>query len=171
VAFLSSFFVPIFESLASFTGFYVGSARQKAFLSLPTCQSFYLPFLLRFSTSFGLPYILVFPRMTAHQTPNDGQNQLKSYEPNNGQIVTGDKIAPVELDSNSDTSNHPRQLSEEQHPVESNGDGAVEKVATGASLGRVPSQAQKLGKKKIIVVMTALCVRRTPSTNHPKLYF
>lgn len=55
----------------------------------------------------------------------------------------------------------------EQTPTESNGDGdgddanaaaALERKETGASLDRVPSQAQKLGKKKIFVVMAALCV-------------
>lgn len=98
--------------------------------------------------------------MTAHQYAPDGRDQLDPHAPSNGQIVTGDKIASGELDTssaNSDTPNHPHQSAEEQHSAEPNGDG-VEKVATGASLGRVSSQAQKLGKKKIVVVMAALCL-------------
>ncbi|GAB1208872.1 hypothetical protein APSETT445_007637 [Aspergillus pseudonomiae] len=75
-------------------------------------------------------------------------------------IVTEDKIAPAELNpslADTDTSNNHRQSSEQKHLDEANGDGTVEKEANGASLERVPSQAQKLGKKKIIVVMAALC--------------
>ncbi|KAE8134198.1 major facilitator superfamily domain-containing protein [Aspergillus pseudotamarii] len=99
--------------------------------------------------------------MTALSNPIEDRDQHDTHTPSNGQIVTGDKIAPVELDpslADTDTSNHHRQSSEERHPDESNGDGTMEKVATGASLGRVPSQAQKLGKKKIVVVMAALCL-------------
>lgn len=35
----------------------------------------------------------------------------------------------------------------------------VEEKTTGAPLDRTPSQAAKMGKKKVIAVMTALCVR------------
>ncbi|PWY92763.1 hypothetical protein BO70DRAFT_425431 [Aspergillus heteromorphus CBS 117.55] len=42
--------------------------------------------------------------------------------------------------------------------ADDNANGALEKSPTGPPLDRVPSQAQKLGKKKIIVVMTALCL-------------
>lgn len=41
---------------------------------------------------------------------------------------------------------------------EENGD-QIEKQQSGAPLDRTPSQAQRMGKKKIIVVMGALCVR------------
>ncbi|PIG84754.1 MFS drug transporter [Aspergillus arachidicola] len=99
--------------------------------------------------------------MTALSNPIDDRDQHDAHTPSNGQVVTGDKIASAELDpslADTDTSNHHRQSSEEKHADESNGDGTMEKVATGASLGRVPSQAQKLGKKKIVVVMAALCL-------------
>ncbi|KAG2413790.1 hypothetical protein HFD88_002979 [Aspergillus terreus] len=46
------------------------------------------------------------------------------------------------------------RLSEDQN----NGDAPVEKVVTGAPLSQVPSQAQKLGKKKVFIVMFALCM-------------
>ncbi|GMF76165.1 unnamed protein product [Aspergillus oryzae] len=98
--------------------------------------------------------------MTALSNPSDDRDQHDTHTLSNGQVVTGDKIASAELDpslADTDTSNNHRQSSEEKHANESNGDGTMEKVATGASLGRVPSQAQKLGKKKIVVVMTALC--------------
>lgn len=38
----------------------------------------------------------------------------------------------------------------------------TEKTTEGAPLDRAPSQAAKMGKNKIIVVMTALCVRKPP---------
>ncbi|KAL4897706.1 major facilitator superfamily domain-containing protein [Aspergillus ambiguus] len=41
---------------------------------------------------------------------------------------------------------------------EPNGDASAEKLATGASLTQVSSQAQKLGKKKVFIVMFALCM-------------
>ena len=100
--------------------------------------------------------------MTALSHPSDDRDQHDTHTPSNGQIVTDDKITPAELNpslADTDTSNNHRQSSEEKHLDEANGDGTVEKEANGASLERVPSQAQKLGKKKIIVVMAALCVR------------
>jgi hypothetical protein len=39
----------------------------------------------------------------------------------------------------------------------------TEKTTEGAPLDRAPSQAAKMGKKKIIVVMTALSVRKYPT--------
>lgn len=44
-----------------------------------------------------------------------------------------------------------------QENGEENGD-QIEKQPSGAPLDRTPSQAQRMGKKKIIVVMGALCV-------------
>lgn len=38
-------------------------------------------------------------------------------------------------------------------------DNAIEKQPSGATLDRTPSQAAKMGKKKIVVIMVALCVR------------
>ena len=38
----------------------------------------------------------------------------------------------------------------------------TEKTTEGAPLDHAPSQAAKMGKNKIIVVMTALCVRKPP---------
>lgn len=111
--------------------------------------------------------------MAALFNPIDDRDQHGTHTPSNGQIVTDNKIAPVELDpslADTDTSNHHRHSSEERHPDESNGDGTMEKVATGASLGRVPSQAQKLGKKKIVVVMAALCVRTYFCFSTPQVY-
>lgn len=35
---------------------------------------------------------------------------------------------------------------------------AAEKAPSGADLDRVPSQGQKLGKKMVFVIMSALCV-------------
>lgn len=47
------------------------------------------------------------------------------------------------------------QRDDEGNPEENE----VEKQPSGEPLDRTPSQAQKMGKKKIILVMGALCVR------------
>lgn len=76
-----------------------------------------------------------------------------------GSAVSIDKPSPAFSDTPRDTSTElpvsPDQGQgrepQEVNPDESNGD--------GANLTRVPSQAQKLGKKKIFLIMSALCVR------------
>lgn len=45
----------------------------------------------------------------------------------------------------------------------------VEKQPSGEPLDRTPSQAQKMGKKKIILVMGALCVRTPASVMQRRL--
>ncbi|KAE8144533.1 major facilitator superfamily domain-containing protein [Aspergillus avenaceus] len=97
--------------------------------------------------------------MTAPSNPLNEQIQPQTHESSNHHVVRGDisSAKPDTVSAKSDSLNPP-EFSEETTPDESNGDGPVEKVTTGASLGRVPSQAQKLGKKKIIVVMIALCL-------------
>ncbi|KAF9892910.1 hypothetical protein FE257_000502 [Aspergillus nanangensis] len=79
----------------------------------------------------------------------------------NNDSVGVDKIAPSDGESslkdasaNSEPHSHSPPTPEEKP----NGDASVEKVTTGASLTQVPSQAQKLGKKKIFIVMFALCM-------------
>lgn len=48
----------------------------------------------------------------------------------------------------------------DQHDTENDKeDNAIEKQPSGATLDRTPSQAAKMGKKKIVVIMVALCVR------------
>lgn len=42
---------------------------------------------------------------------------------------------------------------------EANKDALETGIGGGADLARVPSQAQKLGRKKVLVIMGALCVR------------
>lgn len=44
-----------------------------------------------------------------------------------------------------------------------NDENLTEKTTEGAPLDHAPSQAAKMGKKKIIVVMMALCVRNPPT--------
>lgn len=56
-------------------------------------------------------------------------------------------------------SNEEKSASEANTTDETNSDAVVNATNTGAALDRVPSQAQRLGKKKIIVIMGALCVR------------
>jgi hypothetical protein len=45
-----------------------------------------------------------------------------------------------------------------EDPEKDDEDNAIKKQPSGAPLDRTPSQAAKMGKKKIIVVMTALCL-------------
>jgi hypothetical protein len=53
---------------------------------------------------------------------------------------------------------------EKANPVRSEDD-APATEPEGDALDRIPSQAQKLGKKKIIIIMTALCVSGRPGPN------
>lgn len=58
----------------------------------------------------------------------------------------------------------------EQSPTETpsppdDAENAMEKTATGPPLDRTPSQAAKMGKKKIVIVMTALCVSQCVAHN------
>lgn len=55
----------------------------------------------------------------------------------------------------------PEQEAEADQPNEA--ENATEKSTEGAPLDHAPSQAAKMGKNKIIVVMTALCVRTPPT--------
>jgi hypothetical protein len=43
-------------------------------------------------------------------------------------------------------------------PEENDAENVIEKKESGSPLDRTPSQAARMGKKKIAVVMTALCV-------------
>ncbi|KAL4870807.1 hypothetical protein BDV12DRAFT_165261 [Aspergillus spectabilis] len=67
-----------------------------------------------------------------------------------------DASPPAHTDESSDTARPRSSISENQHS-ESKYD-AVAATSTENPLDRVPSQAQKLGKKKIAVVMGALCL-------------
>lgn len=49
---------------------------------------------------------------------------------------------------------------------ENDTENVIEKKESGSPLDRTPSQAAKMGKKKIAVVMTALCVCTTLDTQH-----
>ncbi|RAH60740.1 MFS drug transporter [Aspergillus piperis CBS 112811] len=80
-------------------------------------------------------------------------------------LVDAEKMSPSDVGSSSrdgsekpDPVGSPSQTSTEQPSPEETGDVSDEKAGAGAPLDRVPSQAQKLGKKKIVVVMTALCL-------------
>jgi hypothetical protein len=58
---------------------------------------------------------------------------------------------------------HPEKAPVEQAPTETpsppgDAENAMEKTASGPPLDRTPSQAAKMGKKKVVIVMTALCV-------------
>lgn len=74
--------------------------------------------------------------------------------------VSIDKPSPAHSATpreNSEISTDMPASSEQDQPPDSNGH-ALEKPPSGAPLDRVPSQAHKLGKKKILIVMSALCV-------------
>ncbi|KAL2846956.1 major facilitator superfamily domain-containing protein [Aspergillus pseudoustus] len=109
--------------------------------------------------------------MALHENPTvEGPRQ-----PHHGvedMVVTEKFSAPaqqpsseVQLDGSSDTVTRPRSSSENQpssEVTETNEDAAAKEMVKGGGdgnpLDRVPSQAQKLGGKKIAVVMGALCL-------------
>lgn len=72
--------------------------------------------------------------------------------------------APVEIPASEQGHEQEEVTPQEKEPEEPDaatqpGDDALEKKPSGAPLDRTPSQAQRMGKKKITVVMVALCVR------------
>ena len=81
---------------------------------------------------------------------------------NDRDTSSADTVAPQLHDTKSDVG----ESTPVQEPVKTEQDGeihadddtALEKKPSGAVLDRTPSQAAKMGKKKIIVVMTALCL-------------
>ena len=96
---------------------------------------------------------------------SETQNPLGEFHTNQN---TPDQIAKETAVSNSSASppqsppDQDRGHNESGEVNEQNGEAAGEKDATGAALDRTPSQAQKLGKKNIAIVMTALCVCPLP---------
>jgi hypothetical protein len=74
-----------------------------------------------------------------------------------------EKTIALTADSHQDTSGESTNVdsiveSTVTHDAEENAPKSPEGDATPNKLDRVPSQAQKLGKKKIAVIMVALCV-------------
>lgn len=103
--------------------------------------------------------------MSVHQDPTDASH-VATQDAGNPHPRVADKISPAETEqehASLDRSVHSEKRSsslENQNQDESNAHNeSDEKTSSGAPLDRVPSQAQKLGKKKIIIIMTALCVR------------
>ncbi|PKY08035.1 hypothetical protein P168DRAFT_262108 [Aspergillus campestris IBT 28561] len=69
--------------------------------------------------------------------------------------VSNSSASPPQSPADQDRGhNESREMNEQND----GGEGAGEKDAEGAALDRTPSQAQKLGKKNIAIVMTALCL-------------
>ncbi|KAA8645956.1 hypothetical protein EYZ11_011197 [Aspergillus tanneri] len=90
--------------------------------------------------------------MSGRQDPSSGTR---------GSQETG--TSPVEAESSSVRISglSEKHTPSPEHPTSDeskNHDGPGENVPSGEPLDRVPSQADKLGKKKIIIVMTALCL-------------
>ncbi|PYH92720.1 MFS drug transporter [Aspergillus ellipticus CBS 707.79] len=103
--------------------------------------------------------------MTPSQAPPREEDRIAQPADNGPLVDDAEKISRSEADASSrdgpekpDPSQSPSQASQEPPSVDSSADGPLEKTTTGPPLDRVPSQAQKLGKKKIVVVMTALCL-------------
>jgi hypothetical protein len=96
--------------------------------------------------------------MTAHENlPEEGKPPQDAVDMG---ITTEDSTAPKKAHAD-EPSNHgaPRSSSSEITSSHQKDDAAAAPdTETGNPLDRVPSQAQKLGKKKIAVVMGALCV-------------
>lgn len=81
--------------------------------------------------------------------------------------VMSDKISRSEADSPEKSitmsppsveDDHSPTDGSDHHQGENFDENGLEKAATGAPLDRTQSQAQKLGKKKILIIMPALCV-------------
>ncbi|GLA71341.1 hypothetical protein AtubIFM55763_001780 [Aspergillus tubingensis] len=107
--------------------------------------------------------------MAVTQNPSREDDRIAQQQQHADQdkdvLVDAEKMSPSDVGSSSrdgsekpDPVGSPSQTSTEQPSPDENGDVSDEKAGAGAPLDRVPSQAQKLGKKKIVVVMTALCL-------------
>ena len=87
-----------------------------------------------------------------------------SVEQRNLESSSGDSVAKQIPEEKGSEPGSPQDKSDRDAPLESNElehrleNNAVEKEESGSPLDRAPSQAAKMGKKKIAVVMTALCV-------------
>ncbi|KAJ5572997.1 Efflux pump dotC [Penicillium hetheringtonii] len=88
-----------------------------------------------------------------------------SVEQRNLESSSGDSVAKQIPEEKGSEPGSPQDKSDRDAPLESNElehrleeNNAVEKEESGSPLDRAPSQAAKMGKKKIAVVMTALCL-------------
>lgn len=88
-----------------------------------------------------------------------------SVEQRNLESSSGDSVAKQIPEEKGSEPGSPQDKFDRDAPLESNElehrleeNNAVEKEESGSPLDRAPSQAAKMGKKKIAVVMTALCV-------------
>lgn len=103
--------------------------------------------------------------MSVPQNPTDA-SRIPSQDVRNAHPSVADKISPLEteqssLDGSVRSEKHPRSPEHQKSNASNIRDELTDKTASGEPLDRVPSQAHKLGKKKIIIIMTALCVRRS----------
>lgn len=89
----------------------------------------------------------------------------QNYDASSGDTVVSrnpSEKVPAEAPLPGQEADHEMSARREDDIEEVNGDqngGQIEKQPSGTPLDRTPSQAQRMGKKKIIVVMAALCVR------------
>ena len=96
--------------------------------------------------------------MAAHESlPEEGKPPLDAVDMG---IKTEDPTAPkkAHADGNLDEAAPHSSSSEITSSPQKDDAAAAPDTETGNPLDRVPSQAQRLGKKKIAVVMGALCV-------------
>lgn len=88
-------------------------------------------------------------------------DEQENHDTSSGDTVVSrisSEKGPVEARSPAQETEHEMtDRREDGENAEENG-GPVETQQSGAPLDRTPSQAQRMGKKKIIVVMAALCV-------------
>lgn len=104
-------------------------------------------------SSLPLPFnslVRRFPRPARSTMAVEGQTTDTS---------SGDTVVDQNHEEKSPAAEIPSAALETDTPAQPQDDAVETEDASGAPLDRTVSQAQKMGKKKILVVMAALCVR------------
>lgn len=74
-------------------------------------------------------------------------------------------VSPQEQEQEQEQEQHQHERDVTPTSEGNDNENVIEKKESGLPLDRTPSQAAKMGKKKIAVVMTALCVRIYPGSS------
>ncbi|KAJ5115965.1 Efflux pump dotC [Penicillium angulare] len=97
--------------------------------------------------------------VTEHQTASSGTSVISKEFSEKTPETPQDHDHAHEAQTPRDTTAGPEpEVGADANPDAEAEKNALEKNESGAPLDRTPSQAQKMGKKKIILVMTALCM-------------
>ncbi|KAJ5153336.1 Efflux pump dotC [Penicillium canariense] len=98
--------------------------------------------------------------MTGMQQNHDSSSDATVVSQRSSEKPPGETSSPaVQVKQQGQEHDHELDIPvQTEDPEKDNEDNAIETPPSGAPLDRAPSQAQKMGKKKIIVVMLALCL-------------